>query len=107
MTKLAPEWVRTSDPLIRSPACYRWTTAPPPPPPQGMRHSLCRELRGQKFSPGEDLEAFVDNIVRQGRTLGLTDRLIMDEILMALPTDMANTISQHDPKTVEDIIHRK
>ena len=28
MTKLAPEWVRTSDPLIRSPARYRWTTAP-------------------------------------------------------------------------------
>ena len=22
------EWVRTSDPVIRSPACYRWTTAP-------------------------------------------------------------------------------
>ena len=75
-------------------------------PTQVMRHSLCRELRGQKFSSGEDLEAFVDNIVRQGRMLGLTDRLIMDEILMALPTDMANTISQHDPKTVEDIIRR-
>ena len=28
MTKLAPEWVRTSDPLIRSPVRYRWTTAP-------------------------------------------------------------------------------
>ena len=28
MTKLAPEWVRTSDPVIRSPARYRWTTAP-------------------------------------------------------------------------------
>ena len=26
--KLAPEWVRTSDPAIRSPARYRWTTAP-------------------------------------------------------------------------------
>ena len=25
MTKLAPEWVRTSDPVIRSPARYRWT----------------------------------------------------------------------------------
>ena len=24
----APEWVRTSDPVIRSPARYRWTTAP-------------------------------------------------------------------------------
>ena len=28
MTKLAPEWVRTSDSVIRSPARYRWTTAP-------------------------------------------------------------------------------
>ena len=28
MTKLAPGWVRTSDPVIRSPARYRWTTAP-------------------------------------------------------------------------------
>ena len=28
MTKLAPEWVRTSDPVIRCPARYRWTTAP-------------------------------------------------------------------------------
>ena len=27
MTKLAPEWVRTSDPVIRSPARYRWATA--------------------------------------------------------------------------------
>ena len=27
MTKLAPEWVRTSDPVIRRPARYRWTTA--------------------------------------------------------------------------------
>ena len=30
MTKLAPEWVRTSDPVIRSPARYRWITAPAP-----------------------------------------------------------------------------
>ena len=28
ITKLAPEWVRTSDPVIRSPARYRWTTVP-------------------------------------------------------------------------------
>ena len=28
MTKFAPEWVRTRDPVIRSPARYRWTTAP-------------------------------------------------------------------------------
>ena len=30
MMKLAPEWVRTSNPVIRSPARYRWTTAPAP-----------------------------------------------------------------------------
>ena len=28
MTKLAPEWVQTSDPVIRSPARYHRTTAP-------------------------------------------------------------------------------
>ena len=28
MTKLAPDWVQTSDPVIRSPVRYRWTTAP-------------------------------------------------------------------------------
>ena len=28
MTKLVPKWVRTSDPVIRSPSRYRWTTAP-------------------------------------------------------------------------------
>ena len=28
MTKIAPEWVRTSDPVIRSPARYCWTTSP-------------------------------------------------------------------------------
>ena len=28
MTKLAPEWIRTSDPVIRSLARYRWTMAP-------------------------------------------------------------------------------
>ena len=27
MTKLAPEWVRTSDPVVRSPARYRWFTS--------------------------------------------------------------------------------
>ena len=31
MTKLAPEWVRTSNPVIRSPARYRWTTTPVKP----------------------------------------------------------------------------
>ena len=28
MTKLAPEWVQTNDPVIRSPARYRRTTSP-------------------------------------------------------------------------------
>ena len=32
MTKLAPEWVRTRDPVIKSPARYHWTTAPTPSP---------------------------------------------------------------------------
>ena len=45
MTKLAPEWVRTSDPVIRSPARYRWTTAPASPERKdsGPRHLLLHE----------------------------------------------------------------
>ena len=35
MTKLAPEWVRTSDPVIRSPARY-----------QGLRRPATLEVRG-------------------------------------------------------------
>ena len=40
MTKLAPEWVRTSDPVIRSPVPYRWTTAPA----EGSRGKTAIEL---------------------------------------------------------------
>ena len=51
MTKHAPEWVRTRDPVIRSPARYRWIMAPPqygndeirhppPPPKSGRVHKL-------------------------------------------------------------------
>ena len=43
MTKLAPEWVRTSDPVIRSPARYRWTTAPPLIPLQDCHMCLTNE----------------------------------------------------------------
>ena len=39
MTKLAPEWVRTSDPVIRSPARYRWTTVPARFDQKG--HTIC------------------------------------------------------------------
>ena len=34
MTKLAPEWVRTNDPVIRSPAVACWATATAPAPEQ-------------------------------------------------------------------------
>ena len=40
-TKLAPEWVRTSDPVIRSPARYRWTTAPAGNADEERLFSLC------------------------------------------------------------------
>ena len=66
MTKLAPEWVRTSDPVIRSPARYRWTTAPAMQPTLGCgslsnrdRHReqlvLCRShLCNRYLLAGED-----------------------------------------------------
>ena len=37
MTKLAPEWVRTSDPVIRSPARYRWD--------YGARHQIINKVQ--------------------------------------------------------------
>ena len=51
MTKLAPEWVRTSDPVIRSPARYRWTTAPAPHEGQGASGSDTNNItsRPRKF----------------------------------------------------------
>ena len=40
MTKLAPEWVRTSDPVIS----YRWTTAPARPPFSLIGKPLCYHI---------------------------------------------------------------
>ena len=48
MTKLAPEWVRTSDPVIRSPARYRWTTAAAPSLGEAGRRLLCELLHRYK-----------------------------------------------------------
>ena len=55
MTKLAPEWVRTSDPVIRSPARYRWTTAP-----AGIRNTTYA-VQARFYWKGlvKDLEDFV------------------------------------------------
>ena len=65
MTKLAPEWVRTSDPVIRSPARYRWTTAPATHPvtreavdtywkknqnSSNLGHTSCRSAHKNKLS---------------------------------------------------------
>ena len=50
MTKLAPEWVRTSDPVIRSPARYRWTTAPATPEVIKNAKSLASTIsQGKKY----------------------------------------------------------
>ena len=75
-------------------------------PTVGMRQALCRELKNREYTPGEDIEGFVDDIVRRGRILGLSEQSIMDQVLLGLPEEVANTISQYDPKTVEDIIRR-
>ena len=52
MTKLAPEWVRNCDPVIRSPARYRWTTAP-------------AKQRHRTIPPGiyEELKAHLRNLL--------------------------------------------
>ena len=48
MTKLAPEWVRTSDPVIRSPARYRWTMAPAF---TSTGTSVLRDMRATRGTP--------------------------------------------------------
>ena len=53
MTKLAPEWVRTSDPVIRSPARYRWTTAPALSRTKDSRPGKTPTFRAPQVSPGE------------------------------------------------------
>ena len=50
MTKLAPEWVRTSDPVIRSPARYRWTTAPASAPWGALHGDSSTALSGNLIS---------------------------------------------------------
>ena len=49
MTKLAPEWVRTSDPVIRSPARYRWTTAPAYPLGEKLTDKKSNGIKGHSF----------------------------------------------------------
>ena len=51
MTKLAPEWVRTSDPVIRSPARYRWTTAPA----QSRSRRKCKKKSFRNAAVGNEL----------------------------------------------------
>ena len=59
MTKLAPEWVRTSDPVIRN----RWTTAPAANAhvttlevtlvdnPQDLEHTILQLQSSKMFNP--------------------------------------------------------
>ena len=66
MTKLAPEWVRTSDPVIRSPARYRWTTAPTKSIVMYIIYSATCLIRTAKCLPWtvlirQDLVSWLDN----------------------------------------------
>ena len=71
MTELAPEWVRASDPVIRSPARYRWTMAPAfiglcnieyfsdliSVPPYNVM-CVCKCLNGNVVDPGHSVLMF-------------------------------------------------
>ena len=73
MTKLAPEWVRTSDPVIRSPAHYRWTTAPARATScnlSGERSSQSKIGQGKNSTWGRTLGAGHLGQDTWGRTLG-------------------------------------
>ena len=73
MTKLAPEWVRTSDPVIRSPVRYHWTTAPSVRVP--VKHFLACMLLGVVIQQVTLLVEGKDNdeASRQRRLLGCNE----------------------------------
>ena len=52
MTKFAPEWVRTSDPVIRSPVRYRWTTAPADGHCDNLIHDQISPRQSSQINPG-------------------------------------------------------
>ena len=68
MTKLAPEWVRTSDPVIRSPARYRWTS--------GARHTAGRNRQTDEWSPVAALENTVSRMQRDLEDLQTENRFL-------------------------------
>ena len=69
MTKLSPEWVRTSDPVIRSPARYSWTTAP----------AQWRWKRVPQFDPGYNYKCITQvttiNVSPRFTTINVSPRL--------------------------------
>ena len=73
MTILAPEWVRTSDPVIRSPARYRWTTAPAGARPRKMDQPVDDERGATSGRGGEEdtspVAALEDTVFRMQRDM--------------------------------------
>ena len=61
MTKLAPEWVRTSDPVIRSPARYRWTTVPAQSPYVVGEDITNIAMRRELFPPEQTIVSDINN----------------------------------------------
>ena len=59
MIKVAPEWVRTSDPVIRSPARYRWTTAPAGPLLDIARQSVTALEQHYVETPEREVEEVI------------------------------------------------
>ena len=85
MTKLAPGSFRTSDTVIRSPARYRWTTAPASHSDQGRNFEstlfaeLCKSLEVAKTRTTPYRPSANGQMERYNRTLLAAIRCFVDE----------------------------
>ena len=62
MTKLAPEWVRTRDPVIRSPARYHRATAPARA--AGLKDCTVEILLKEDFDSVDSIRCLTEEIVQ-------------------------------------------
>ena len=62
MMKHAPEWVQTSDPVIRSPAHYLWTTAPALIESQGF-YQVIVSMSRDNIPSIHKFQCFVKNLI--------------------------------------------
>ena len=95
MTKLAPEWVRTSDPGIKRPARYRWTTAP-----AYLKHQRRGSKYGATPAPAPRPVVFVFQICKKLMALPLLPQQHVAQVFQAIKANM----DDHVP-TIAEVVN--